>query len=76
MYHHLKLFPFLIGIILGIVGILFFTPDKTIVHKYPNPLDEKTHIYKDKNGVCYQYDSKEVNCDHHESKMKDFPLSM
>jgi len=76
MYQHLKLFPFMIGIILGVVGIFFFTPEKTIIHKYPNPHDKKPHIYKDKNGICYTYEPTEVNCDNHETNMKDFPLSL
>jgi hypothetical protein len=50
-------------------------PEKDVVYKYPNPGDKEKLIYKDKNGVCYQYVAKKVDCDKNESKMKDFPLS-
>jgi hypothetical protein len=50
-------------------------PEKEVVYKYPNPGNDEKNTYKDKNGVCYQYVAKKVDCDKNESKMKDFPLS-
>jgi hypothetical protein len=76
MLKHIKVIPFIIGIIIGMCGIMFVDPDKNVVYKYPNPEggDDKT-IYKDKNGVCYKYSAKEVDCDKNEGKLKSFPLS-
>jgi hypothetical protein len=75
MIKHFRLFPFIFGVIIGIVAIFFVQPSKNIVHKYPTPETADKLIYKDKNGVCYKYSAKEVNCDKNESRLKDFPLS-
>lgn len=75
MIKHIKLVPLLLGIVIGIVAILFVKPDKKVTYKYPSPEIAKDLIYKDNNGVCYKYIPKEANCDKNESKLKDFPLS-
>lgn len=76
MLHHIRLIPLLAGLALGIVGILFAKPDQVIQYKYPLPDQAKELVYKDKNGVCFQYIPKEVNCDKNEGKLKPFPLSL
>ena len=43
--------------------------------KYPTPETVDKLVYKDKNGICYKYVTKEVNCDANESRLKSFPLS-
>ncbi len=75
MLKHIQLIPFIIGIVIGIIGFLFMKPDQNVTYKYPTPQDNGKTIYKDKNGVCYRYQVKEVDCDKNESKLKDFPLS-
>jgi hypothetical protein len=69
------LIPFIAGILIGIVAVLFVKPDQTVVRKYPNPVDKEKTIYKDKNGVCYTYSAKPMDCDKNESRLKPFPLS-
>jgi len=54
---------------------MFINPEKTIIFKYPTPDNCGKVVYKDKNGVCYTYSTKEVDCDKNESKLKDFPLN-
>lgn len=76
MLHHIRLYPFLIGLLMGIVGILFIKPGEIIQHKYPIPEQAKELVYKDRNGLCYQYLPTEVNCDQNESRLKPFPLSL
>ena len=44
-------------------------------YKYPTPNESDKLIYKDKNGICYKYTTKEVNCDSNESRLKSFPLT-
>jgi len=68
--------PLIIGIVIGIIAILYIKPEKTVVYKYPNPETSEKIIYKDKNGVCYAYAPKKVDCDKNENKLKNFPLSL
>jgi len=75
MLNHIKLAPLLLGLLLGIIGILFIKPEQSITYKYPTPATAEKTIYKDKNGVCYRYEPKEVDCDKNEGRLKDFPLS-
>ena len=75
MIKHLRILPFVAGLVIGIVGLYFVDPDKEVTYKYPLPNDREKTVYKDKNGVCYQYDSTEVDCDKNEAKLKPFPLS-
>jgi hypothetical protein len=75
MIKHISIIPLLIGLAVGVIAILMIKPEQTVVYKYPNPGTEEKNTYKDKNGVCYQYVAKKVDCDKNESKMKDFPLS-
>jgi hypothetical protein len=75
MIKHIMLVPLLVGITLGIIAVIFVKPDQKIVHKYPNPEEKTKTIYKDKNGVCYTYSAKKIDCDKSEGKLKNFPLS-
>lgn len=75
MLRHIKIVPLFIGLVIGFIAILMIKPEKGIIYKYPTPQNAGKIVYKDKNGVCYKYSSKEVNCDSNESRLKDFPLS-
>jgi hypothetical protein len=75
MLNHIKLVPFLVGLAIGIIGILFIKMDQTVSYKYPTPETADKITYKDKNGVCYRYAAKEVSCDQNEGRLKEFPLS-
>jgi len=74
MLKHLMIGPLLIGLVLGVLGIYFLKPESNIVYKYPTPENTGKLTYKDKNGVCYKYSGKEVNCDANELKLKTYPL--
>ena len=75
MLNHFVWWSFAIGIIVGIIGIYFITPAMTSMIKYPAPQEADKLIYKDKNGVCYKYTTKDVNCDKRQDKLQPFPLS-
>lgn len=75
MLKHIKLIPLIIGLIVGVISVIFIKPQQTIVHKYPTPETAGKDIYKDKNGVCYKYASTKLDCDKNESRLKDFPLT-
>jgi hypothetical protein len=64
--------PFILGIILGIILVYFYKEEKLIIYDYPKPFDNK--IYKDKNNSCYQYVTKEVNCNQNEKTLKPYPV--
>jgi hypothetical protein len=76
MIKHIQIAPLCIGMIIGIIAIMFVKPEKSIVYKYPNPESSQKITYKDKNGICYAYIPNKVDCDKHEDKMKNFPLSL
>jgi len=75
MIKHFRLFPFILGLIVGVIAILFIKPPENVIYKYPTPDNAGKVIYKDNNGVCYKYSAKEVSCDKNESRLKDFPLN-
>ena len=75
MIKHMRLVPFVCGLVIGIFAVLYVKPEETVVRKYPTPETAKDLVYKDKNGVCYKYTANKVDCDKNEARLKDFPLS-
>jgi len=75
MLKHFRLLPFVLGVIAGIIGIYFVKPEQTVTMQYPTPDRAEKAIYKDKNGICYKYSVKKVDCDKNEGKMKNFPIT-
>lgn len=75
MLKHIRLIPLIVGIVIGVIAILCINPQKNVVYKYPTPENSGKITYKDKNGVCYKYSSKQTDCDKNESRIKDFPLN-
>ena len=65
----------MIGLVLGIVGIYYFKPQVAVVYKYPTPENAGHVTYRDKNGVCYKYTAKAVDCDSNQAKLKTYPLA-
>lgn len=74
MLNHFELLPFLIGFAFGIVGILFWKEKPRIIVKYPHPSTVNNMVYRDPNGICYKYNTKEVNCDANEGTLRPYPL--
>lgn len=74
MLQHFRLIPFVLGLVLGIIGIYWVKPEREVVVKYPTPEKAGSTIYKDKNGVCYKYETRKVDCDANAGRMKNFPL--
>ena len=69
-YFHI--IPFILGIIFGSILLYTYKDEKLVVIDYPKPNDNK--VYTDKNGVKFQYVTKEVNCDTNESTLKYYPI--
>jgi len=74
MFKHLMIMPLALGLVLGIAGIYFIKPEGSVHYKYPTPENAGKLTYRNKNGICYQYSGKEVNCDTNDAKLKTYPL--
>jgi hypothetical protein len=74
MLNHFEILPFLMGFLIGVVGILFWKDKPHVVVKYPHPKEAKGIVFRDPNGTCYTYKSKEVSCDTNETTLKPYPL--
>ncbi len=74
MLRHFRLIPFLVGLAVGIFLVFFYVAPKVTVYKYPHPQTVESAVYRDTNGICYKYASKEVDCDGNEGTLKPYPL--
>ena len=74
MLHHFRIMPFLVGIGLGVLMLLYYNPPPSIVYEYPHPQNMKDRVYRDKNNMCYKYTSKTVDCDSNEATLKPYPI--
>ncbi len=70
----IQFFPFLLSFAFGIFIVYILKPAPLIIMKYPNLENAGKIIYKDRNGTCFIYETKEVDCDKNESKIQAFPL--
>jgi hypothetical protein len=63
MFHHFKFLPFLAGLILGGVIFLGLKPEtKERVVKWPHPSNAGKITYRDRNGLCYIFESQIADC--------------
>ena len=68
--------PFIIGLAVGVSYILMGGRGvHEVIYKYPHPTTVDALVYKDPNAACYRYKVQEVNCDKHETAIKEYPLS-
>jgi len=74
MFNHFRLIPFLLGLLLGFVGIYIMKNDSKTVYRYPTPQNVKNTTYRDKNGVCYSYKVEKVDCDKNAGSLAEYPL--
>lgn len=75
MLKHFRIIPFLAGLTAGYGLFLFYKAEPRVFYEYPHPSNVDTRTYKDKNGVCYSYTSKEVSCDSFEGTLKPYPIT-
>ncbi len=74
IFEHINILGIVAGIVVAIIFGFVVKPEKKVIFKYPNPTIAGSTVYKDKNGVCFKYDAKAVDCDKNEKRLKDFPL--
>ena len=70
----LELFPFLVGLAAGLFFVYILKPAPTVITKFPNLENTEKVVYRDRNGTCFKYDIKTVDCDKAENKIKPYPL--
>ena len=70
-------FPALIaGVVLGFILLRMYAIDRPIFYKWPSPENAGKVTYKDKNGVCYSYNSESVDCKAKGVNPKPLPLQI
>ena len=74
MFKHFRILPFIVGLAAGYGLLAFYRTETRIIFEYPHPTNVDTRTYKDKNGVCYSYTSKEVGCDQNEGTVLPYPI--
>jgi hypothetical protein len=72
-FNKIEFFPLLMGFTFGMFIVYILKPAPFVVNKYPNLDNVKDTVYRDRNGTCFQYDIKEVDCDKAED-IKQYPL--
>ncbi len=73
-FNHIQFFPFLAGLAAGIFFVYILKPAPMVVTKYPNLENTADVIYRDRNGTCFKYETKTVDCDKSEDRIKPYPL--
>lgn len=70
-------FPSLIvGLVAGFILLKVYSQQKPIYFKWPSPDNAGKVKYKDKNGICYEYNSTAVDCAANKDKVKPYPLQV
>jgi hypothetical protein len=72
--NHLEFFPFLIGLLVGLFIVYILKPAPIVLTKYPNLENTSDVVYRDRNGTCFKYEAKNVDCDKEEERLKPYPL--
>jgi hypothetical protein len=74
MLDHLRWVPLLLGVLVGLIAMYVYKPEKQVIHQYPHPSEASKKIFRDRNGACYTYSSHAVDCDANEGTLKDYPI--
>ena len=76
MVKHFRIIPFVVGLACGYYLLNHYKTEPRTIHEYPHPSNVDARTYRDKNGVCYGYTVKEVNCDQNEGTIKPYPIQV
>lgn len=74
MLKHFRLWPFVAGLAVGYLMLVFYKAPAQVIHDYPHPEAVKNRVYRDANGVCYKYNAASVGCNANEATLKPYPL--
>jgi len=70
----IQFFPMLLSFAFGIFIVYILKPSPLVIMKYPNIENAGKLIYRDRNGTCFVYETKEVDCNKNEGRIRAFPL--
>lgn len=73
-FNNIKLFPLILGFAFGMFFVYILKPAPMVITKYPNLENAADVIYRDRNGTCFKYETKTVDCDKEEDRIKPYPL--
>lgn len=73
-FNRIQFFPLLVGLAVGLFCVYVLKPAAVVIVKYPNLENAGQVVYRDRNGACFKYDVKEVDCDKEEDRIKPYPL--
>jgi hypothetical protein len=74
LFKNIKFFPLLLSFAFGIFIVYILKPAPIVIIKHPNVENAGKIIYKDRNGSCFVYETKEVDCNKNEARIRAFPL--
>ena len=69
-----RVFPFSLGLLVGLFLVFVLGPATLPQWRYPNAENASQLVYRDRNGTCFRYDLKTVDCDKNEARITAFPL--
>jgi len=73
MLKHFRVIPFVSGLVIGAIIFFGFKPDtKDRVVKWPNPENAGKVVYRDRNGLCYKFESQIVDCTKVKEKLQAY----
>jgi hypothetical protein len=73
-FNRIEFFPFLVGFTVGIFFVYILKPAPMVITRYPNIENVDKVTYRDRNGTCFKYETKTVDCDKSEERIKPYPL--
>jgi hypothetical protein len=64
MWNHFKILPFLAGLAVAWVVFFYLKPESAMdkVVKWPHPTNAGKVVYRDRNGLCYTFESQIADC--------------
>ena len=74
LFDNIQFFPMLISFAVGVFVVYVLKPAPLVIMKYPNLENAGKLIYRDRNGTCFVYETKEVDCNANEGRIKPLPL--
>ena len=74
MLHFINFPAFLISLAIGLVFVYLSAPTHNVVLVYPTPDNTNKIQYRDKAGVCFQFDPVVTECPTDSSKIKNIPM--
>jgi hypothetical protein len=73
MWKHLKLLPFMLGLVLAGIAFIWLKPESSDkVVKWPHPNNAGKVVYRDRNGLCYTFEAQITDCVKVKEKLKNY----